>query len=334
MQLDFAAVDRDGNLIWSPNDSFHGVALTGSAAAPTNGRLTEDATFDLNLDGAAPVTVTLTGSRSLTVGTQATTLPTYSDRFDGQSGRDEVLFLGGDTDSAGRVVPDHVAVQYNTLLKRYEVSSRVWDTVAQTFVLDSPTEYRQAVAFFTVPLVNDVPTVESFVIDTRAGDDEVPADPGYFINGSEWGFTAEDRPQRGALVDVSIIGGAGNDRLFGGVGNDTIDGGAGSDVIRGGDGNDQLLGDSGTDWIAGGSEKDVPDRYETVGHQGSGFNDQVSSASLITEDFRPLLVGADVPITGLSLHTATDEDWYILRTPDAAKKFGSTATAVSQFQCG
>ena len=60
-------------------------------------------------------------------------VPTFSDRFDGQEGNDQVVFLGGDTDEAGRVVLDNVAVRFNTILHRYEFTSRVWDTEQQLF---------------------------------------------------------------------------------------------------------------------------------------------------------------------------------------------------------
>jgi len=40
-----------------------------------------------------------------------TFIPTYTDRFDGGSGIDQVLYLGGDLDVNGRAVPDNVAIR-------------------------------------------------------------------------------------------------------------------------------------------------------------------------------------------------------------------------------
>jgi hypothetical protein len=120
---------------------------------------------------------------------------------------------------------------------------------------------------------------EQTVIDTQRGDDEVHADPGYLIRGSEWGIDPEDRPQQpvgsvgfsrsSSLVDLVIRGGEGNDRLFGGAGNDVIDGGPGADVIRGGGGNDRIDGGAGNDWLAGGPDQIPPDRYELAAGQAS-----------------------------------------------------------------
>ncbi len=56
-----------------------------------------------------------------------TSTQTLTDRFDGQQGNDQVLYLGGDRDANGRVVPDNVAIRWNTILHRYEMTSRVWD---------------------------------------------------------------------------------------------------------------------------------------------------------------------------------------------------------------
>ena len=41
VRLDFDAVDASGQKIWSPNDLYYGLALTGSKAAPSKGRLVE-----------------------------------------------------------------------------------------------------------------------------------------------------------------------------------------------------------------------------------------------------------------------------------------------------
>ena len=37
VQLDFDAVDANGNLIWDPRDPLFGMSVDGFAALPTNG---------------------------------------------------------------------------------------------------------------------------------------------------------------------------------------------------------------------------------------------------------------------------------------------------------
>lgn len=71
--------------------------------------------------------LTKSSQRSVGIGEQRTFVPTFSDRIDGEAGNDQVLFLGGDLDRLGRPVDDNVAVRFNTVLQRYEMSSLVWD---------------------------------------------------------------------------------------------------------------------------------------------------------------------------------------------------------------
>src|SRR5205807_91753 len=106
-------------------------------------------------------------------------------------------------------------------------------------------------------------SVEQTVIDTRAGDDIVHADPEYkFPNvPSEWGIKVGDFEQRALIGGLTIYGGDGNDQLYGGAQNDSIYGGAGADVIFGGGGNDTLDGGSGRDLVVGNTSL-APDAYE------------------------------------------------------------------------
>ena len=283
-----------------------------------------------------------TTQRYLNQADRKTYVPTYSDRFDGGTGDDEVLFLGGDLDPTGRPVPDNVAIKYNTILHRYELTARVWDYVHQQWVLDVDSSVpRQDYAYWQAI------DVENTVIDTRAGDDEVHADPGYQILYSvdgqtvvgtaaagtlDWGITAEVRPQAGN-PNLIIRGGDGNDRLFGGAGDDNIDGGAGADVIRGGGGNDVINGGAGDDWIAGGSSASTqvaavpPDRYEFFAGQS---NDTAGNAALLQESLLPLIgpTPQDVSIDHLSLHYGDPGDWYLVTTPEALKTYGGTKAAL------
>ncbi|MCA9091868.1 MAG: VCBS repeat-containing protein [Planctomycetaceae bacterium] len=170
--------------------------------------------------------------------------------------------------------------------------------------------------------------IEQQVIDTRSGNDEVHADSEYLINNSEWGIGPDARPQAGFQSDLTnliIRGGDGNDRLFGGAGNDTIEGEAGADIILGGGGNDSIDGGAGDDWIAGNTVAVIPDRYEVTSSGGSS-NSSSAYASLITEDLSGIRnqdpTQRVVEVKGLSFDNGDTEDWYIIRTPEALRKFG------------
>ena len=100
-------------------------------------------------------------------GTQRTLIPTFSDVFNGGSGDDQVLFLGGDLDRNGRPVPDHVAIRWNVQLHRYEFAALVWDVANQVF-LSNPA----GAGFVENQAFYQALGVERTVIDTRSGDDE------------------------------------------------------------------------------------------------------------------------------------------------------------------
>ncbi len=77
------------------------------------------------------------------------------------------------------------------------------------------------------PFSIDAGTTENIVLNANGGDDTIVAGNGL-----------------GALVQLTIDGGAGNDTITGGDGNDTLLGGTGNDLINGGRGSDiALLGD-------------------------------------------------------------------------------------------
>jgi len=179
-------------------------------------------------------------------GSDQTFVPTFNDRFDGGDGEDEMLFWGGDV-AGGKTVPDEVAVRFNALLGRYEFTSLVWDVANQKFIQRGDGQFEQRFAFFQTT------SIERFIVETRKGDDEVHADPGFKFpnNDSEWGIKPGDLQQGATLVNLEIRGGDGNDRLFGGAGNDHILGGEGDDLIAGGPGDDLLEGGAGRDEIYG-----------------------------------------------------------------------------------
>src|SRR5581483_1171288 len=70
-----------------------------------------------------PLPLTRPTAHSLNPADQVSFVPTFSDRYDGGAGNDRVLFLGGDLDPNGLPVPDNVAIRYNTLLHRYELTA-------------------------------------------------------------------------------------------------------------------------------------------------------------------------------------------------------------------
>ncbi len=134
------------------------------------------------------------------------------------------------------------------------------------------------------------------------------------VRGADGNDTIELGPGFGAAAgQITLDGGAGNDRitgsgepelLIGGVGNDTLAGGAGDDTLVGGSGNDQLDGSDGSDTAdfsaaprgvkvnlvkrsaTGGDGKDVLAAIENV--IGSRFKD-----SLLGDALANLLLGGE-----------------------------------------
>ncbi len=162
-----------------------------------------------------------------------TYLPTFSEQLLGGPGEDRVLFLGGDLDRRGYEIPDFVAMRYNTILHRYELTSLVWDIGTQEF---RTTQDGDQLVFDRQFQFFQTRDVESTTISTRAGDDVVRLDAGFkFLplieqNGtlfvdhtvneslySEWGVDLGDFEQGGRILGVDVLGGAGNDALFGGA---------------------------------------------------------------------------------------------------------------------
>ncbi|MEX0330765.1 MAG: LEPR-XLL domain-containing protein, partial [Puniceicoccaceae bacterium] len=242
--------------------------------------------------------------RGLT-GDGETFVPTLVDRLDGGEGEDQVLFLGGDLDEQGRAVPDHVAIRYNTILHRYELTALVWDTANQRFLTEAAFGGDQFVQHYAFYQVTDI---EQTVFDTQAGDDVVHGDPGYILNGSEWGMAPQARPQGATIASLTIFGGDGNDVLFGGAEDDFIDGGDGNDYISGGEGNDELFGGPGDDLISG-NQNTPTDTYEWVLRNGlTGRNDEIPFAAFIGEVSESTAIQA-------TFTTGDKGDWYLFKTP-------------------
>lgn len=248
-------------------------------------------------------------------GTDRTLVPTLTDSFDGGTGNDRVLFLGGDLDSNSKPVPDTVAIKYNTQLHRYEFTSLIWDTANQKYETDAAGNPKQLFSFYQAQ------NVENTVIDTRAGDDEIHADPGYTLGGVTYGINVGDFQQNAKIAGLTILGGDGNDRIFGGAMGDSIDGGAGNDYISGGGGNDSITGGGGNDVLAG-NVAVAPDPYEFQTRNGvSGRNDDSTFAANL---------GSITPgqtISGLTLNLGDTGDWYFFKTPDALLRLGNSQAA-------
>jgi hypothetical protein len=101
--------------------------------------------------------------------------------------------------------------------------------------------------------------VESLVVDGRGGNDTITAGNGL-----------------AGLTQLTIEGGAGNDRLTGGDGNDTLAGGAGADVVIGGRGNDTAELGSGNDTFAW----DPGDGSDAVDGQGGADTVQFNGSNV------------------------------------------------------
>jgi len=80
------------------------------------------------------------------------------------------------------------------------------------------------------PFFIDIGTTENLVVNANGGDDVITAGNGL-----------------ATLIQLTVDGGAGNDRITGGDGNDTLIGGDGDDLIAGGRGNDNALLGTGND---------------------------------------------------------------------------------------
>jgi hypothetical protein len=85
----------------------------------------------------------------------------------------------------------------------------------------------------------------------------------------------------------TIVGGAGNDKLFGYAGNDSIAGGGGADTLLGDAGNDTLSGGDGSDLLVAGPGDDVLDG-------GNGFADVATFSSALAN----YLSGSSVTLDG------------------------------------
>jgi Ca2+-binding RTX toxin-like protein len=98
----------------------------------------------------------------------------------------------------------------------------------------------------------------SISIDGAGGNDRIDIASDLVVNATITGGAGNDRIQAGGGIDT-ITGDAGNDWLRGGDGDDSIDAGAGNDHVFGQLGNDELLAGAGNDAMDGGDGDDSLD---------------------------------------------------------------------------
>jgi serralysin len=79
--------------------------------------------------------------------------------------------------------------------------------------------------------------------------EDVVKNTGLIVGNIDTGSDNDFYDGRKGVIDGTVFGGDGNDRLYGGVDDDRLDGGTGNDVLMGGAGADALIGRAGTDTI-------------------------------------------------------------------------------------
>ena len=117
------------------------------------------------------------------------------------------------------------------------------------------------------PFSLDIGTTENLVLNMNGGDDVFTAGNGL-----------------AGLINLTVDGGDGNDRITGGDGNDRLFGGNGDDTIIGGRGNDQLFGGAGNDtfvWNPGDGSDTVEgqDGTDTLIFNGANVAEKINIAA-------------------------------------------------------
>src|SRR6202008_3796994 len=127
------------------------------------------------------------------------------------------------------------------------------------------------------PFFLDIGTTENLVLNANGGDDVITAGNGL-----------------ASLIQLTIDGGTGNDKITGGDGNDKLLGGDGNDLIFGGRGDDTALLGAGDDtfvWNPGDGSDVVEgqDGNDTLVFNGANVNENIAisangSRTLLTRD--------------------------------------------------
>lgn len=131
------------------------------------------------------------------------------------------------------------------------------------------------------------------------------------------------KPQAGRTImgtegDDSLIGGAGNDRIYGYSGDDYLEGGAGNDLLYAHAGHDRISGGDGSDSIAGGEGDDIVDAGAGNDELLTGPGNDTLTGGLGADRF---FFGQSFEVA-LNHHTVTDfsrleVDYIDLRSLDA-----------------
>ena len=104
-------------------------------------------------------------------------------------------------------------------------------------------------------LLCEAPPIVGFEVDAGPGDDVVEVGRAVPVPVTILGGAGADRLVGGSAAD-RISGELGNDRIDGGGGDDQLSGNFGNDFLFGGIGADRMLGESGDDTLSGGSGDD------------------------------------------------------------------------------
>jgi Ca2+-binding RTX toxin-like protein len=282
----FAELDGLGNVIFTPDANFYGVAsfvytvtdttgLTGSAtvsinytpvndapvAQPDIGSAGENETkvFDLlanDTEVDVDDTIALVSATVRSVSGIAGLTPDAAQAAFSIEG-DNLTFAPG-------VLFDPLNVgEQATVVVEYDIVDAAGAHSSSTFTLTvDGAEDQSPVQYGTAGGESVVGTADADVIDALAGDDFVFAG-----DGADTVYGGEGFDQlHGEAGDDHLLGGAGNDLLYGGEGNDLLEGGAdddqlfagsGNDHLLGGDGNDILYAESGSNILEGGAGADM-----------------------------------------------------------------------------
>jgi Ca2+-binding RTX toxin-like protein len=193
------------------------------------------------------------------------------DSLDGGAGTDTVRI----DNSAGSV---SISVNFATFLN-----------IEQIVVNDTNGSATSTAESINITLTAASVTSGTVGISTISVDGSAIADASDSMNFTATGITVTSGLQ------VSVLGGAGNDSIVGSsnadtitgnAGNDSINGGSGADSITGGDGNDTINGETGSDVITGGAGNDSI----TAGDGNDNLDGGVGSDSFI---FAANLASAD-----------------------------------------
>jgi Ca2+-binding RTX toxin-like protein len=287
-----------------------------------SGGLDRQASDELFGEGGDDVFQIIPDRLPLIKGTQRTFIPTLSDQFDGSDGTDEVQFLGGDFDRFGRAVPDSVAIRYNTKIHRYEFTSLVWDTANREFVRDADGRFAQEYLFYQPRNIERTVTYPCRRRRSpRRSRLPVPRDRrrmGYRARRSEQGASSRRWTSAVAQATTACSAAPMTISSMAAPGWTSFSAERATTGSPGGDGDDQLAGD-GEHPAPGDFTVLPPDAFEyvTLPSETFGRNDSAPFAAQLGP------IGANTVIDGLNFSYGDTGDWYIIKTPDAARTFGA-----------